>query len=299
MVEKVAEIKPDVVIGIGGGSVIDTAKAVSIIATNGGKVEDYWKGREFDKPSIPYIALPTTSGTGAEVTKNAVITASDHSFKKSIRSEYMVPNIAFVDPLLTVSMPAQVTAQTGLDALVQNLEAYVSKNAGPITDTLARKGIELAGMYLIRAFENGNDVEAREGLSLASLYGGITLANAGLGLSHGLAHPLGIRFNLAHGQACAVTMPRVIELNYGARKEKYDDAAVLLNGKADAGDAVDAGDAFNALLEKLNISTKLGDYGVREEHIPAIVKESKGGSRGYNPVDHSDDTVARMLQDML
>jgi alcohol dehydrogenase class IV len=293
MVEKAVKLNPDVIIGIGGGSVIDTAKAVSIIATNGGQVKDYWKGREFGKPSIPYIAVPTTSGTGAEITKNAVITASDHSFKKSIRSELMIPNIALVDPLLTLSMPPQVTAQTGLDALVQNLEAYTSRNAGPITDTLARKGIELAGAYLIRAYEDGNDVEAREGLSLASLYGGITLANAGLGLSHGLAHPLGIRFNIAHGQACAITMPRVIELNYGARKDKYDTVATLLNGRGSAADA------FNALLNRLSISTRLRDYGVAEEHIPGIVSESRGGSRGYNPVDHSDETVARMLHDML
>ena len=292
-VDRVKEIGPDVIIGIGGGSVIDTAKAVSIIATNGGRVEDYWKGRTFSKPSIPYIAVPTTSGTGAEITKNAVITHKDHHFKKSIRSEYMIPNIALVDPILTVSMPPQVTAETGLDALVQNLEAYTSKNSGPITDTLAHKGIELAGAYLVRAYEDGRDVEAREGLSLASLYGGITLANAGLGLSHGLSHPLGIRYGLAHGHACAVTMPNVIELNYPARIEKYDEMATLLGFKGNGADA------FRMLLEKLDISTKLSSYGVKAQDIPEIVTESKGGSRGYNPIDHSDGTVEDMLREML
>lgn len=292
-VDRVKEIGPDVIIGIGGGSVIDTAKAVSIIATNGGLVEDYWKGRTFSKPSIPYIAVPTTSGTGAEITKNAVITHKDHLFKKSIRSEYMIPNIALVDPILTVSMPPQVTAETGLDALVQNLEAYTSKNSGPITDTLAHKGIELAGAYLVRAYEDGRDVEAREGLSLASLYGGITLANAGLGLSHGLSHPLGIRYGLAHGHACAVTMPNVIELNYPARIEKYDEMATLLGFKGNGADA------FRMLLEKLDISTKLSSYGVKAQDIPEIVTESKGGSRDYNPIDHSDGTVEDMLREML
>ena len=292
-VESVRGFGPNLIIGIGGGSVVDTAKAVSIILTNGGQVADYWEGKVFSKPSLPYIAVPTTSGTGAEITKNAVITSRDHSFKKSIRSEFMIPNISLVDPLLTLSMPAAVTAHTGLDALVQNLEAYTSRNAGPITDTLAHKGIELAGKYLIRAYEHGNDVEAREGLALASLYGGITLANAGLGLSHGLSHPLGILCGLSHGHACAITMPAVIQINYPARKDKYDEAARLL------GFPGNGADAFSALLDRMRISTKLSFHGVNAEDIPALVKGSKGGSRGYNPIDHSDETVEAMLRSMI
>jgi alcohol dehydrogenase class IV len=292
-VERVKSMDADLIIGIGGGSVIDTAKAVSIIAPNGGTVQDYWEGRDFTEASIPYIAVPTTSGTGAEITKNAVITSADHAFKKSIRSELMIPNLALVDPLLTLSMPPEVTADTGLDALVQNLEAYTSRNAGPVTDTLAHRGIELSGEYLLRAYKDGSDVEAREALSLASLFGGITLANAGLGLSHGLAHPLGIGYGLAHGRACALTMPRVIQLNYPARREKYDRAARLLKHRGNASEA------FELLLRDLGISTRLGSYGVREEDIPEIVEGSKGGSRGYNPIDHSDDTVAALLREML
>jgi alcohol dehydrogenase class IV len=292
-VDRAGEFKPDLIVGVGGGSVVDTAKAVSIILTNGGQVADYWKGKNFSKPSLPYIAVPTTAGTGTEITKNAVITSRDHAFKKSIRSEFMIPNIALVDPLLTLSMPPDVTAHTGLDALVQNLEAYTSKNAGPITDTLAQRGIELAGRYLLKACEDGEDVEAREGLALASLYGGITLANAGLGLSHGLSHPLGIRCGLAHGLACAITMPAVIQLNYPARKEKYDEVARLL------GFPGNGADAFEALLDRLHISTKLGSYGVTAEDIPALVEGSKGGSRGYNPIDHSDETVKDMLKNIL
>jgi alcohol dehydrogenase class IV len=292
-VERAGDVDPEVVVGIGGGSVIDTAKAVSIMATNGGSVTDYWQGREFTEPSIPFIAVPTTAGTGAEITKNAVITSGDHGFKKSIRSELMIPRVALVDPLLTQSSPARVTARTGLDALVQNLEAYTSKNAGPITDTLAHRGIELAGRYLLRACRQGDDLEAREALSLASLYGGITLANAGLGLSHGLAHPLGIGYGLAHGQACAVTMPAVIRLNQPARGEKYDEVARLL------GHPGDAAAAFESLLTELGISTRLSDYGVEERHLPDIVRLSKGGSRGYNPIDHSDETVESMLRELL
>jgi alcohol dehydrogenase class IV len=205
----------------------------------------------------------------------------------------MVPRLALVDPTLTLSLPPDVTADTGLDALIQNLEAYTSKNSGPITDLFARKGIELAGMYLFEAFKNPDNLEAREAMSLVSLYGGITLVNAGLGLAHGLSHPLGIKFGIPHGKACAIVMAKVIEYNYPSRKEKYDEIGMLLGG------IKDATRAFNALLQKLGISTKLSDYGVKKEDIPFIVEYSKGGSRNYNPVDHPDEAVARMLEELL
>jgi len=293
MVEKVKKISPDVIVGVGGGSTIDVAKAVSIIVTNGGKVADYWAGRKFTNPSIPYIAVPTTSGTGSEVTKNAVITNKEKTFKKSIRSELMIPNIALVDPSLTLTMPPDVTAATGMDALIQNLEAYMSKNSGPITDTLARKGIELAGKYLVRAYKNPDDLEAREAMSLTSLYGGITLLNAGLGLAHGLSHPIGIKFGIPHGKACAIVMAKVIEYNYPARKEKYNEVGQLLTG------IPDAVKAFNKLTQELNISTKLSDYGITKDDIPYIVENSKGGSRNYNPIPHDDENVAKMLEELV
>jgi alcohol dehydrogenase class IV len=292
-VSAVRDAAPNCIIGIGGGSVIDTAKAASIIATNGGEVRDYWEGKAFNKPSIPYIAVPTTSGTGAEVTKNAVITSHDRTFKRSIRSELMTPDIALVDPSLTLSVPPPVTADTGLDAFIQNFEAFTSKNAGPITDTLALKGIELAGRYLVRAYRNPDDLEAREGLSLTSLYGGITLLNAGLGLAHGLSHPIGIRFGVPHGRACALVMPKVIEYNYSARKQKYDEVGAILGCD---GNCVDA---FIRLLEDLEVQTGLANYGIRENDLPTIVAESKGGSRNYNPIPHSDETVEKLLRELL
>lgn len=292
-VRQVLDIDPDVILGAGGGSVIDVAKAASLIATNGGEVADYWKGRAFTEPSIPCVAVPTTSGTGAEITKNAVISSADRSFKKSIRSDLMIPDVALVDPALTLSVPPEVTAHTGLDALIQNLEAYTSRGAGPITDTLARKGIELAGADLVRAVKVPEDIDAREAMSLASLYGGITLANAGLGLAHGLAHPLGIRYGIPHGMACALTMAKVIQHNRPARRQRYEEIAGLLGGGADAADA------FGSLLECLGVPARLSDYGVKKSDIPRIVEESRGGSRGYNPIDHNDETVARMLEELL
>ena len=292
-VKRVDAFKPDVIIGLGGGSVMDTGKAASILITNGGTVPDYWKGKEFTEPSIPYIAVPTTAGTGSEVTKNAVITSSDKSFKKSIRSEYMIPNVALVDPSLTLGAPENVTVSTGLDALIQNIEAYTSKNAGPITDTLALRGIELSGKYLRKAVENPKDFEAREALSLSSLYGGIALANAGLGLAHGLSHPIGIHFGLPHGRACAVVMAKVMEYNYSAREERYGKIGMLLSGRPNAVHA------FNELTDFFGISRHLGDYGIKSEDIPMLVEGSKGGSRNYNPVPHSDETVAKMIAEML
>ena len=292
-VSEVRDIKPRCIVGIGGGSVIDTAKAASIIATNGGTVRDYWEGKQFTEPSIPYIAVPTTSGTGAEVTKNAVISSDDRTFKRSIRSELMVPDIALVDPSLTLSLPPRTTADTGLDALIQNLEAYTSKNSGPITDTFAHKGIELAGRYLVAAYRDPGDLEAREALSLVSLYGGITLLNAGLGLAHGLSHPIGIRFGVPHGRACALVMPKVMELNYEARKDKYDEIGMLIGG------VKNGAEAFSRLLDDLEVQRGLGSYGIKGEDIPTIVSESKGGSRNYNPVPHTDETVEKLLQELL
>ncbi|HUT66610.1 MAG TPA: iron-containing alcohol dehydrogenase [Spirochaetota bacterium] len=292
-VSTVRDIKPHCIVGIGGGSVIDTAKAASIIATNGGVVRDYWEGKQFTEPSIPYIAVPTTSGTGAEVTKNAVISSDERTFKRSIRSELMVPDIALVDPSLTLSLPPRTTADTGLDALIQNIEAYTSKNSGPITDTFARKGIELSGRYLVAAYRDPGDLEAREALSLASLYGGITLLNAGLGLAHGLSHPIGIRFGVPHGRACALVMPKVIEQNYEARKDKYDEIGMLIGGDKNGAEA------FSRLLDDLEVQTGLGSYGIKEEDIPTIVSESKGGSRNYNPIPLTDETVEKLLQELL
>ncbi|MFW6137683.1 MAG: iron-containing alcohol dehydrogenase [Spirochaetota bacterium] len=291
--EKVKQVKPDVIIGAGGGSVLDAAKASSMLATNGGEVKDYWGGKKFSRPSIPCVAVPTTSGTGSEATNNAVISSRDHTFKKSIRSSYMMPNIALVDPSLTLGSPPGVTINTGLDALIQNLEGFTSRNSGPITDTLALKGIELSGKYLRRAAEDPQDLEAREALSLTSLYGGITLLNAGLGLAHGLSHPIGINFGVPHGRACALVMPKVMEYNYTARAEKYKQAGRLLSGTNDGVKA------FQVFLESLGIKPELSRYGVKKEHIPALVEGSKGGSRNYNPIPHSDETVSRMLEELL
>ncbi|MCX7013427.1 MAG: iron-containing alcohol dehydrogenase, partial [Candidatus Sumerlaeota bacterium] len=179
----------DLAIGIGGGSALDAAKAIAALLTNGGDVMDYLevigRGLPIARPSAPCIAIPTTAGTGAEVTRNAVLGAPEHRVKVSMRGPHLLPRLAIVDPLLTHSAPPAVTASTGLDALTQLLEVFVSNQANPMTDGVCREGLARAGRSLRRAYENGSDAAARGDMALASLFGGLALANAKLGAVHG------------------------------------------------------------------------------------------------------------------
>src|ERR1035438_332507 len=185
----------DVVISIGGGSAIDAGKAVAIVATNGGEPLEFLdvvgKGRAIVVPPLPFIAVPTTAGTGSEVTRNAVLGSTEHGVKASLRSPLMLPQVALVDPELTYGLPAAITADTGLDALTQLIEPYVSIRANPLVDAICVAGIERIASALRRAYHNGADRDARHEMALASLFGGLALANAGLGVVHGFAAPLG------------------------------------------------------------------------------------------------------------
>ncbi len=197
----------DMVIGLGGGSVLDAGKAIAALATNPGDVLDYLevvgKGQALINAPLTYIAIPTTAGTGTEVTRNAVLESPAHGVKVSLRSPLMLPSVALVDPELTYTLPPAITASTGLDALTQLIEPFVSVKANPLTDAICREGIRHAARSLRRAYENGADQEAREGMSLASLFGGMALANSALGAVHGFAGPLGGMLHAPHGAICA------------------------------------------------------------------------------------------------
>src|SRR5690242_13186458 len=210
----------DLVIGVGGGSAIDAAKAVAGLLTNGGAALDYMevigKGQKITRPAAPWVAVPTTAGTGAEATRNAVIGSPEKRFKASIRSEHLLPRVALVDPELGVGVPPDVTARSGMDALCQCVEAYTSIGANAMTDPMALHGVALAGRSLRRAFENGQDLDAREDMALAALLSGIALTNAGLGAVHGFAAPLGANFPAPHGTVCAALLPHVIAANVAA-----------------------------------------------------------------------------------
>jgi alcohol dehydrogenase class IV len=268
----------DVVVGFGGGSAMDAAKAIAALLANGGDPLDYvevvGKGQAITKQSAPFIAVPTTAGTGAEVTLNAVLGAPEHKFKVSMRSPLMLARIALVDPSLTLGLPAAVTASTGLDALTQLIEPFVSCKANPMTDALCREGMRRAARSLRRAYEHGDDLAAREDMALASLFGGLALANAGLGAVHGLAAPIGGMFSKApHGAVCAALLAPVMEMNArrAPNQERFAEVRLIVGDIA-------------ALVRALRVPG-LRAYGVTEAHFPSIVENAvAASSMKGNPV---------------
>jgi alcohol dehydrogenase class IV len=225
------EAKVGFVIGFGGGSVVDSGKAIAMLVGNGGNCLDYMevigRGLPILRPSLPYIAIPTTSGTGAEVTKNAVVKSNQHRQKASLRSEFMLPTIALVDPQLTISAPPEVTASTGLDAFIQCLEPYVSPAGNPITDIFAAKGLEYGSKGLRAAYLDGKNLQAREQLALCSVFGGLALANAKLGAVHGFAGVLGGVSDTPHGAICAAMLSACIRINTQALHDRCPDSPAL------------------------------------------------------------------------
>jgi len=218
------------VIGIGGGSTLDTAKAIAMLALNKGKVSDYVGLDRVPKPGLPTILVPTTAGTGSEVTFTAVFTNRAAKTKGGINSRFLYPTVALLDPELTLSLPPQVTAQTGMDALTHAIEAYTSNKANPLSDMVAEKAIALIGQFLKKAVKNGKDLGAREGMLLGSLLAGMALANAGVGAVHAMAYPLGALFNVTHGLANAVLLPYVLEFNRVNCPERFARMESLLSG---------------------------------------------------------------------
>jgi alcohol dehydrogenase class IV len=297
----------DVVISIGGGSVIDGAKAISALLTNSGDIMEYLEvigqGKPLTQASAPCIAIPTTAGTGAEVTRNSVLTSTEHRVKVSLRSPTMLPDLAVIDPELTYSMPPSLTASTGLDALTQNLEPFVSKQSNPLTDALCREGLRRISRSLRRAFENPRDTSAREDMSIASLFGGLALANSKLGAVHGFAGPMGAMFPIPHGVICACLLPHVMEINVKALQQKgpfeflsrYDEVARLLTGKPDA-KATDGIDWIHDLCNALNVAS-LFELGITEAHFPEMIAGAKrASSMKGNPIELTDEALIEILR---
>ena len=230
----------DIVVGFGGGSSIDTAKAIAALLTNPGDIYDYLevigKGQPLRQPAAPCVAIPTTAGTGAEVTRNAVLASPAHAVKVSLRNPSMLPRIALVDPQLTHGLPPAVTASTGLDALTQLIEPLTSCRANPLTDGIAREGLRHAARSLRRVYEDGSAAAARRDMAFASLCGGLALANAGLGAVHGFAGVLGGMHGAPHGVICAALLPAVVETNVQAlRTPTPQSGAGALSGGCRAG----------------------------------------------------------------
>jgi alcohol dehydrogenase class IV len=304
----------DLVLAIGGGSAIDLAKAAAAMATNGdgASVRDFLegvgRGLTIERPPLPVLAMPTTGGTGSEATKNAVISSHDPPFKKSLRSDLMVPWIVLVDPALSITVPPNVTAQTGMDAITQLIESYISRRARPIPRALAVQGLQVALPAIVEAVENGSSRSAREAMAHAALLSGVALANSGLGMAHGVAAALGIVCNIPHGLACAVMLPPTLRAN---REVSCSELAALERAVASASDssasqsASDeaAADAFvariDAICGTIGIPRRLSEIGLRSEQIPALVVQSRGNSMSGNPRDVSDDELTEILRKMM
>jgi alcohol dehydrogenase class IV len=301
----------DVVAAIGGGSVIDLGKAVAMLLGNGGDPLDYLEvvgsGRKITQPAVPLAAVPTTAGTGAEVTANAVLASPAHRVKVSLRSTLMIPRVALVDPQLTASCPRPVTAASGLDALTQCLEPFVSARANPLTDGLAREGLRRAAAGLRAAYADGQDLGARADMAMCSLLGGIALANAKLGGVHGLAGVIGGTADVPHGMACAALLAPVMAANVQALRsrqpghpalDRYTEAAQLVTGRPGA--SIEDGLAWIRETVTLLRVPGLAAFGVRPQHADDVAaKAAKSSSMQGNPVALSDsDLRAIFLQSL-
>jgi alcohol dehydrogenase class IV len=301
----------DLVIAFGGGSAIDAGKAIAALLTNAGELGDYLevigKGQPLRHPPVPFITVPTTAGTGSEVTRNAVLASPEHQVKVSLRSPLMVPRLAVVDPELTLELPPAITARTGLDALTQLIEPYVSIRANPLTDGFCLEGLRRVSRSLRRAYHSGSDIAAREDMSLASLLGGLSLANAGLGVVHGFAGPVGGMFDAPHGAICAALLPYGMAVNIRASRarapegetlRRYETVARLLTGDPEA--AAEGGiEWIRQLCRELQIPP-LSSYGIQERDVPTLVeKASRASSTKGNPITLTRDELRQLLTSAL
>jgi alcohol dehydrogenase class IV len=303
--------KCDFVIAFGGGSAIDTGKAIAALLTNRGELSDYLevigKGQPFSRPSVPFIAIPTTAGTGTEVTRNAVLASEAHKVKVSLRSPWLLPRLAAVDPELTLELPPAVTARTGLDALTQLIEPFTSIRANPVTDGFCMEGMQRVSHSLRRAYHEGHNLAAREDMSLASLLSGLALANAGLGVVHGFAAVVGGRSHAPHGEVCAALLPHGMSVNIracrarapeGEALRRYQTVARLLTGKPDA-TAEDGVEWVHQLCQELQMPP-LSKYGIQESDVPLLVENaSRANSTKGNPIALTADELRDIISAAL
>jgi alcohol dehydrogenase class IV len=290
----------DCVVAVGGGSVLDAGKAIAGLAREEAPTAEFVAGRAIEAESYPVIAAPTTAGTGSEVTHVAVLTDPDRRVKASIRTAGMMPRVALVDPELTLSLPPETTAHTGLDAFVQAVESYLSVGANPFSDALALDAVVRIGQWLRTAYHDGANKEAREQMACGSMMAGLALASARLGLVHGIAHPLGALYGLPHGKACALLLPHVLEFNAPVCDAKMAQLARALGVSQRASD-VEA--AYSLVVWARELCAELGcwmpfrEFGLKEEDFEEIVAATlASGSTKSNPRKVKADDVRRLLR---
>ena len=295
----------DLIVGVGGGSPMDIASITSVMLTNPGTVYDYFGINLVKNPGVPTILIPTTAGTGAEVTQNAILTDTREKLKKAVVSPYILPRVAIVDPSLTLSMPPSVTSSSGIDALTHAIESYTSNNATLLTDLFAKEAIIRIGQSLRTAVANGNDLEARYGMAIGSLYAGISLANAGVTAVHALAYPLGGQFNVAHGIANGLLFPYVMEFNVLGNISKFAHIAHLLGERVESmtlrDQAYQASRAVKAIYRDLVIPQSLTELRVPKEAIPGMAKAAIQSTRLMvnNPRTMTVQDIERIYENAL
>ena len=297
----------DFVLAVGGGSAIDLAKAAAALVTQnenasvGDYLEGVGRGLQITQPPLPVMAVPTTGGTGTEATKNAVISSYHPPFKKSLRSERMLPRIVLVDPELSVSVPPAITAWTGMDAITQCIESYISRRAKPVAQTLAAEGLRRAVGALVEAVRDGRSRTAREAMSHAALLSGMALANSGLGMAHGVAAALGVHARVPHGLACAVMLPAALATNRAVCELLLARLARCVWDEfwpSDAAAAAAMIERIDELCQAVGVPRQLRELGVRREQLPEIARDSRGNSMDGNPRTLTDDELLRLLEDL-
>ncbi|MCF7854353.1 MAG: iron-containing alcohol dehydrogenase [Candidatus Pacebacteria bacterium] len=297
LVDAIRRVEADTVVAVGGGSVMDAAKAAAAIAPiAGASIVPYYNGeRDIVTPGLPFIALPTTAGTGAEITSNSVLTDPATLRKQSLRSPQMIACAAVVDPALTVTMPPRLTAESGLDALAQAIESYVSRRANAVSAALACEAVHLLLTYLPAAYADGTSCEARLKTAEGSLASAMAFSQSGLGAVHGLAHPIGVLLGLPHGLTCAILLPHVMQWNMASSRERFTTLAHTVN----VGDAADLVERVQEVCDELQVPDDFRQAGLREDHIPHIVANCRSNSMRSNPRPMSDDEVAEFVKKLL
>lgn len=293
----------DVIVALGGGSPLDAAKAISLLITNKGTIQDY-EGFQSQKPGMPVIAIPTTAGTASEVTRFTVITDTERKIKMLIGGEGIIPKVALLDPELTETMPAGVTAATGMDALTHAIEAYISRRSIFMTDIHALKAIELIGANLIKAVTDPENIEAREGMLMGQLQAGFAFSNSSVALVHSMSRPLGANFSIPHGKANAMLLAAVMEYNRLACPEKLKNVAVALGENVDGMSVREAASAavksLYTLFEETGLPDTLAEYGITEKDLSGLAEDAlASGSTANNPRKPELEDVVAIYSSIL
>lgn len=272
--QKISDQNYDVYIGIGGGSILDATKILSVLKTNDKSINELLGTDIVEKPGIPTILIPTTSGTGSEVTPNAIVTLPEEELKIGMVSRYLLPDIVFLDPLLTIDLPKSVTASTGMDAFTHALESFISNKANPISDMFALESIKLISSSIVEAFENGSSISAREKMLLGSMYGGMALTSSGTAAVHALAYPLGGKFNIPHGVANSMLLPHVMEFNMDYISNRLYHIAEPMKINTDKYSKEEIPEiVINKITEWINvlqIPQDLREFGVEESDLKSL-----------------------------